>query len=82
MSAESEYKKVILQSTEVGNSAGKDQKPPILKLGHKKVESIHEVGYKNMQPLSSNHKYKGGNKSSVNFLCVYVIAKYDVFLLI
>ena len=35
-----------------------------------------------MQPLSSTDKYKGGNKSSVNFLCVYVIAKYDVFLLI
>ena len=60
----------------------KDQKPPILKLGHKKVEGIYMKLGTSMQPLSSTDKYKGGNKSSVNFLCVYVIAKYDVFLLI
>jgi hypothetical protein len=53
-----------------------------MKLGHKKVESIYMKLDTSMQPLGSTDKYKSGNMSSVNFLCVYVIAKYDVFLLI
>lgn len=60
----------------------KDQKPPNIKVGSQKGLKVYMKLGTSMQPLSSADKDKGGNKSSVNFLCVYVIAKYDVFLLI